>query len=79
MTDKTRLGQNTNSFKHLTVMTFNVNGIFDANKRKQIFQILENKNTNIIPPQETHSNPDIITKMRKRIEWNILLTLKSKT
>ena len=79
MTEKTRLGQYTNSFKHLTVTTFNVHGLFDDNKRQQIFQISENKYTNIIPPQETHSNPDIITKMRKRIEWNILLTLRSKT
>ena len=79
MTDKAKLDQKKNSFKYLTVTKFNVNRLFDDKIRQQIFQILENKTTSIIPSQETHSNPDIITKMRKAMEWNILLTLRPKT
>ena len=61
MTDKTRLDQN-KQLQHLTIITFNVNGLFDDNKRQQIFQILENKKTEIILLQETHSNPEVMKK-----------------
>ena len=62
MSDKTRTDQPTFLTKHLTIMTFNVNGLFDDDKRQQTFQMLENKNAHITLLQETHSNPTITKK-----------------
>ena len=53
--------------RKLTIMTYNANGLFEDEKRQQIFQNLENKNAQIILLQETHSNEQIIKKWEK--EW----------
>lgn len=52
MTDTTRQGQFTNAYKHLTIITFNANGLFYDNKRQQLFQILGNKNKKHIQTME---------------------------
>ena len=62
--------------RKLTIMTYNINGLFEDEKRQQIFQNLENKNAQIILLQETHSNEQIIKKMGKRMERLILLALR---
>ena len=35
-----RLDPTTNAAKHLTIVTFHVNGLFDNGKRQKIFQML---------------------------------------
>ena len=66
MTDKTRTDQPTTFLtKHLTIMTFSVNGLFVDNKIQQIFQTLKNKNAHITLLQETHSNSTITKKWQK--------------
>ena len=66
--------------RKLTIMTYNVNGLFEDEKR-QIFQNLENKNAQIILLQETHSNNQIIKKWEKESKgssfWHSGKTFKS--
>ena len=43
MTDLTRQDNTTNNYRNLTIITLNVNGLYDDNKRQQILQYLQNK------------------------------------
>ena len=52
---------------NLSVLSLNINGMFGDKKRNKLFEILINKNMNIILLQETHSTNKLINKWEK--EW----------
>ena len=45
------------NYKNLTIITLNVNGLFDDKKRENSFQYLLNQPAQIFLLQETHSTP----------------------
>ena len=53
--------------RNLTITTFNVNGLHNTNKRRDIFEILRNRNIDIALLQETHSTPETEKVWKK--EW----------
>ena len=42
----------------LNILSFNVRGLRDFNKRKEIYQYVKCKNCQIVMLQETHSTPE---------------------
>ena len=50
----------------LCIISLNINGLFDENKRQNLFQILENKKADIILLQETHSKIEEEKKWQKK-------------
>ena len=51
--------------KTLHTLTININGLNNDNKRTEFFQILKNKNFDIVIIQETDTKSDIIGKIEK--------------
>ena len=51
--------------KTIQTLTININGINKDNKRKEFYQILNNKKLDIIFLQETHTKAEEIDKIRK--------------
>lgn len=49
----------------LRILSFNVNGLNDYHKRKDIFDYLRKQNAHIFFLQETHLNKDSVTKLCK--------------
>ena len=48
--------------KQLYLLTLNINGLQNVNKRLDLFQQLQNKAIDIIFLQETHTTPETSTK-----------------
>ena len=63
----TNLNNDCTLTKPLQILTLNVNGLHNDNKRMEIFQNITNKNIDIIFLQETHSTPEASKKWEK--EW----------
>ena len=57
----------TDNYTTLPLFSLNVNGMSEEKKRKKLFEILINKNTDITPIQETHSTKNLTSKLEK--EW----------
>ena len=53
--------------KQLYLLTLNINGLQNVNKRLDLFQQLQNKAIDIIFLQETHTTPETSTKWEK--DW----------
>ena len=67
ITQQTRQGNLPTNYKNLTIITLNVNGLFDDKKKYNNFHYLQNKRAQILLLQETHSTPDAIKKWEN--EW----------
>ena len=64
MTDRQRPDNFTNT--QLCIISLNISGLFDENKRQNLFQILENKKADIILLQKTHSTKEVKKKWQKK-------------
>ena len=53
--------------KQLYLLTLNINGLQNDNKRLDLFEQLQNKAIDIIFLQETHTTPETSTKWEK--DW----------
>ena len=60
----TQTGQDS---KQIHLLTLNINGLQNDNKRLDLFQHLKNKATDIIFLQETHTTPETSIKWEK--DW----------
>ena len=63
----THTEQDSTLTKQLHLLTLNINGLQNDNKRLDLFQQLQNKAIDIIFLQETHTTPDTSTKWEK--DW----------
>ena len=63
----THTGHDSTLNKQIHLLTLNINGLQNDNKRLDLFQQLQNKAIDIIFLQETHTTPDTSTKWEK--DW----------
>ena len=66
-------GNTTNT--KLSILSLNINGLSDDNKKNKLFGNLVNKNIDIILLQETHSTKKSINKWEKRMVGKLFLEL----
>ena len=54
-------------YTKLSIISLNINGLFEDNKRNKLFVFLNNKKSDILPLPETHSTTRVVSKWKK--EW----------
>ena len=54
-------------YTKLSIISLNINGLFEDNKRNKLFVFLNNKKSGILPLPETHSTTRVVSKWKK--EW----------